>query len=139
MVVAFSVARALVGGSWARGASYIDPSLVLVAAAMFVAAPIRMMRRTLFELIEGSVTSSVGSIINDVVGNVEGEYGLKDPVIRMSKVGRKVYVEVGYVVGSGWTVADGDSMRRRLRESLGETGLTTWLTLEFSLAHENLL
>ena len=139
LVVAFLVARVLEGSRWRPVAAYVDPSLVLVAASLFIVAPVRMMKRTLFELVEGAVDGAIAASIREAVTEVGISAGLSDPVLRMSKVGRKVYVEVGYVVPASWSVAAGDSLRTRLHSVLSEVSPSTWLTLEFSSLRESLL
>ena len=135
MIEAFLLAR-VAAGSWRSGAHYVDPSLVLIASAAFVGPPVRMIRRTLRELVEGQVEGEIDEAVSGTVARVSVAFRVAVSSRRVTKVGRKCYIELEYVVDSGWTVASSDALRASLTENLGEAlepyGLEAWLTVEFS-------
>jgi len=132
MLAAFFVAQLIEGTSWARGARYVDPVLVVVACALFVTPPLRMIRLTFIELVEGTPSVDVTSPIRTRVTEVCREFGLDEEHLRMTKVGRKIYVEIDFVVDASWTVRQTDDVRRALNDQLSTLSQDLWLTVEFS-------
>ena len=58
-------------------------------------------------------------------------YGLRDVTVRMSKLGRKLYVEIDAVADpSRVSLGDADSARRDLRGAPQSLGYLVWLTFE---------
>jgi predicted Co/Zn/Cd cation transporter (cation efflux family) len=59
--------------------------------------------------------------------------GLPAPVIRMTKTGCRLYVEVDHLVAPGeWDVAEIDRLRHALTEGWRLSGVTTWINVELS-------
>jgi predicted Co/Zn/Cd cation transporter (cation efflux family) len=50
----------------------------------------------------------------------------------MTKVGRKFYVEIDFVVDPSWNVRQSDEVRRALAEKLSALPHDLWLTVEFT-------
>jgi predicted Co/Zn/Cd cation transporter (cation efflux family) len=132
MVVAFFGARALSESRWAAAAPYVDPSLVIAAGLSFVGPPIRMIRRTLVELVEGVPGGELEATVREAVGTVSAAFNLGEYSLRMTKIGRKFYVEIECVVERSWTVAQSDQVRQALGEQLSLVGYELWLTVEFT-------
>jgi predicted Co/Zn/Cd cation transporter (cation efflux family) len=139
MLVAFAGGLALQGTTLDAVVKYIDPVLVIGACAMFVVPPARLIRRTFVELIEGVPDEEIAVPVLDDVRSVAGQFDLDDPRTRVTKVGRKIYVEVEAVVSPEWTVARSDEMRRALAARLDQLPLDLWLTLEFTADPSTLL
>ena len=132
MVVGFGLAVLLTRTSWSFLAPFVDPALVLVAATLILPTPIRMLRMSFRELLEGAPGADVTGPVHEAVGAMRRELGLPEPQCRIGKLGRKVYVELDFLVGpdQGWTVSDADHMRRRLVEELRRPGQLLWLNVE---------
>lgn len=132
MVVGFGIAVVLARTGWAFLAPFIDPTLVLVAAVLVLPTPIGMLRTSFRELLEGVPDPEVTDPIHEAVRDLRGELGLPEPQCRIGKLGRKVYVELDFVVApdGGWTVSDADVIRRRLVERLQRPGRLLWLNVE---------
>ena len=110
---------------------YIDPVLVLVATALLISTPLHMMRTSLRELLEAAPDLSVSEPVAQAVDDVRGEFGLPDPALRIGKLGRKLYVELDFVVEPGqWQVGDADLVRRELIDRLSEPGRLLWVNVE---------
>jgi predicted Co/Zn/Cd cation transporter (cation efflux family) len=139
MLIAFAGGLALQGTTLDAVVKYIDPVLVIGACAMFVVPPARLIRRTFVELVEGVPDEEISSPVLDDVRGVATEFGLSEPRVRLTKVGRKIYVEVEAVVAPEWTVARSDEMRRALGARLAQQPLDLWLTLEFTADPSTLL
>lgn len=131
MVVGFGVGLLLQGTSRAGLAAFIDPVLVILAALVILPTPVAMLRTMYRELLEASPPDSVSEPILAIIDDAGREYGLPQPAVRMGKLGRKVYIELDYLVAEGqWTVSDSDRIRRTLIERLQEPGRLLWLNVE---------
>jgi predicted Co/Zn/Cd cation transporter (cation efflux family) len=134
MVVAFGVVLALEHTDARDWGHYADPALVIVASALLVPTPLRMIRTTLVELLEGAPDLDVQAKVRDAVTEVRRAHGLDEPYLRLAKVGRKLYVEVDFVVaGREWLVEDADAVRGDLLQRL-ESSLPydLWLNIELT-------
>ncbi len=132
MTIGFGVAVALTRTEWADAAPYVDPVLVLVAAALILPTPVRMLRQSFRELLEGVPGAEVADPIHAAIDRVCADFGLPEPTVRLGKLGRKVYVELDFLVGEGegWTVDHADRVRRRLLTQLAEPGRLLWINVE---------
>ena len=128
VIVAFAVVLVL-----DRAGAYVDPALVLVSCAVLIPTPIRMIRTTVVELLEGAPDSEVQRPVQAAVNEVRVEFGLDDPFLRMTKTGRKLYVEADFLVrGRDWDVADEDEIRRAILDRLVHLPYDVWLNVELS-------
>lgn len=132
MVIGFSVIAALESSSWSRAAPYVDPAMVLVTCAMFVRAPLGMVRSTIVELLEGAPDRSIQSDVQEVVDVVGARHGLDTPSIRMTKLGPKLYVEVVADVRPSVTVAEQQRLYDELHASLDRLPYDIWLNVELA-------
>jgi predicted Co/Zn/Cd cation transporter (cation efflux family) len=132
MLVAFVFARLIVGTDWSPASRYVDPALVIVACLVFVVPPTRMIRTTFIELVEGRPDTELEGPARDAVDNVCTQFGLGEQHLRMTKVGRKFYVEIDFVVDPSWTVRQSDEVRHALTERLDLLPHDLWLTVEFT-------
>ncbi len=132
MLVGFISALLLQDSQWSGLAGYVDPVLVLVAAVVVAPTPISMIRTTMRELLEGAPGEETQEPIERAVEEVTAMFSLPAPVsVLIGKLGRKVYVEVDYLVDAGvWTISDVDRIRRELGRRLEEPGLNYWLNVE---------
>ena len=132
MLVAFVFARLIIGTSWSPAARYVDPALVIAACLGFVVPPMRMIRTTFIELVEGSPDTDLQGPARAAVDEVGAQFGLGEQHLRMTKIGRKFYVEIDFVVDPSWTVRQSDQVRRALTERLDLLPHDLWLTVEFT-------
>ena len=132
MLIAFIFGRIILSTSWSPSARYIDPSLVIVTCLAFVIPPVNMIRTTFFELVEGSPQSELRDEARGAVNDVSKVFGLKEEHLRMTKMGRKLYVELDFVVTPNWTVRQSDEVRTELKRRLSELPQELWLVVEFT-------
>jgi len=132
MLVAFVFARLIIDTSWSPAARYVDPSLVIAACLGFVVPPVRMIRSTFIELVEGSPDTDLQGPARAAVDEVAAQFALDDRHLRMTKIGRKFYVEIDFVVDPSWNVRQSDQVRRALSERLNQLPHDLWLTVEFT-------
>ncbi len=127
MLLGAVVAVSLAGAGLDGVVRFVDPVLVLVACAMLVLVPIRLIRSGMNELLEGAPSLELSSAIHVAVASVQDTYGLPQPTIRSGKVGRKLYVEVDFIVrGSDWDVSGEDRVRRAIIAALEPLGFDVW-------------
>jgi predicted Co/Zn/Cd cation transporter (cation efflux family) len=105
--------------------------LVLTATALLISTPLRMMRTSLRELLEAAPDPSVIEPVAARGGRVRREFGLPEPAMRIGKLGRKLYIELDFVVEPGaWDVGDADVVRRTLVDRLAQPGRLLWVNVE---------
>ena len=132
MLVGFLFAHLIATTSWSRVAHYVDPSLVIIASLLFLIPPIRMIRTTFFELVEGSPDMDLQGPARDAVNEIGVQFGLGEQHLRMTKIGRKFYVEIEFEVEPEWNVRQSDQVRRALARRLEALPHDLWLTVEFT-------
>lgn len=132
MVVGFGAMLAAVGTTWEEPSRYLDPVMVLLTCALLLPTPVRMIRRAVVELLEGSPPADVRRPVCEVVESVRAEFDLPEPLVLMTKVGRKLYVEVDFVVSPQVTVGQADRVRAELRSRLDELPFDLWLNVELT-------
>jgi predicted Co/Zn/Cd cation transporter (cation efflux family) len=132
MIAGFTLMAAIAGTSLDDLVPYIDPIMVLVTCAVFIPAPIGMVRVTIVELLEGAPSAEVQQPVLEAVEQVRARFDLDEPTVLMSKVGPKLYVEVNGVVDADVTVAQEHDVRLALGERLNLLPYDVWLTAEFS-------
>jgi predicted Co/Zn/Cd cation transporter (cation efflux family) len=131
------VAILLVENGHARAASFVDPVLVLVAVASVAPLPVRLMREGIHELLEGSAPSDVMATVEGAVEAARVGFGLPDPLVRATKLGRRLYVEVDFVVEAGrWDVDDEDRVRHAVIDALEQLPFDLWATVELTTDRE---
>jgi predicted Co/Zn/Cd cation transporter (cation efflux family) len=122
----------LVGSRWDRAAPYVDPVMVLITCAAFIGTPIRMVRTTVVELLEGSPAADIEQAVRRHVAEIESEFAVGDLVTRMTKVGPKLYVEIDGVVDPGTTVVEEHAVRRAMAARLETLPYEIWLNVELT-------
>lgn len=130
MVAGFAFMLLIDGSSWAAAVPYIDPAMVLLTCVLFVLPPVQMVRSTVHELLEGAPDPEVQAPVLAVIEDVRREFNLADPVIRLNKVGSKLYVEIDAFVAPGVTVAEEHAIRTLLEQRLKVLPYQVWLNLD---------
>jgi predicted Co/Zn/Cd cation transporter (cation efflux family) len=132
MIAGFTFMAVIAGTSIDGAVPYVDPVMVLVTCAIFVPAPIGMVRVTIVELLEGAPSAEVQQPVLDAVEQVRARFDLDEPTVLMTKVGPKLYVEVDAVVDADVTVVQEHEVRVALEERLEPLPYDIWLTAEFT-------
>jgi len=106
-----------------RVAAYLDPSLVLLASLLMLPMALGLVREGGRELLEAAAPREIADAVAAAAERVRARHGLPDPLVRTTKLGRRLYVDVGFVVpDTDWDVADEDAVRRDLGEELDGLG-----------------
>lgn len=135
LLIAVGGVVALVLGTtvWSGAKAYADSVLVLLSCALLGALPVRMLRQAASELLESAPDPAVRLRVGEVVERVRAAEGLPAPVLRTSKVGQKLYVEVAFVVPPGsWDLDGEDRVRRALRDGLAALPYEPWSVVEIT-------
>jgi cation diffusion facilitator family transporter len=130
MVIGFTLMLLLEGTSWDSVVPYVDPVMVLVTCVLFVRPPLQMVRSTIHELLEGAPDATVQAPVLEAIAAVQRHFDINEPVIRMNKVGSKLYVEVDAYVAPDVTVTQEHEVRTALERRLRELPYEIWLNLE---------
>jgi len=112
---------------------YVDSALGLLGCVLLVPQPVVLVREALTELLEGAPTASVQDEVRDARARVRELHGLDEPTVRMTKVGRKLYVDVVFLVEPGrWAVEQEDAVRRDAAVALAGLPYDPWLSVELT-------
>jgi cation diffusion facilitator family transporter len=130
MVIGFTCMMLLTGSSWDAAVPYIDPAMVLLTCVLFIRPPLRMVRSTIHELLEGAPDAEVQAPVMEAIAAVQRQYNIVEPIIRINKVGSKLYVEVDAFVAPEVTVMQEHEMRTTLERRLRELPYEIWLNLD---------
>lgn len=134
LIAVGGVAAVLLGMTvWHAAKAYADSVLVLLTCALLGALPVRMLRQATSELLESAPEAAVQQRVREVVERVRAAEGLPEPVLRTSKVGQKLYVEIAFVVPpDSWDVAGEDRVRHALRDGLTALPYEPWSVVEIT-------
>ncbi len=130
MMVGFALMFVLEGSRWDALVPYVDPAMVIVTSIVFLPTPLGMIRSTFVELTEGAPPESLQREAGERVTTVMGRFGIDDAVVRMTKVGPKLYVEVEASAPPGTTIEEEHRVRNAVRSELSDLPATIWLTVE---------
>jgi cation diffusion facilitator family transporter len=125
VLIGFVIALVLVGTGRPDLAAYVDPAMVVLVSLFFLAVPARLVASGLREILSMSAPAEVLAELRRCVDDVGERWHVREAVLRASKVGSRVDVEVDYVVdpdGPVRTVADCDAVRSDLHEQLAALG-----------------
>jgi len=130
MVAGFTLMLLLEGSTWHGVVPYIDPVMVLLTCVLFIRPPLEMVRATIHELLEGAPDPGVQEPVREVIAAVKREHNMAEPTVRISKVGRKLYVEVEAQVDPGMTVLQEHQIRTVLESRLKTLPYDIWLYMD---------
>ena len=112
---------------------YIDSALVLLACALVVPTPIKLVRHGVNELIEGIPDRATMASLEAAIATVTASLDLPTPQVRATKLGLKVYLDVRYVVSSpDVTIGFEDRVRRAMADAVAHLPLDVWATVQLT-------
>lgn len=130
MIVGFAFMLLLDGSSWDVAVPFIDPAMVLLTCIIFIREPLKMVSSTVHELLEGAPSPAVQTPVLEVIATVQQEFNFTEPIIRINKVGSKLYVEIDAYVAPEVTVAEEHEIRNLLEQRLKVLPYQVWLNLD---------
>lgn len=120
-------------GGHATAAGYVDPVLLLLAVVLIAPLPVRLVRDGMHELLEGAPPPEVAHAVDAAVAAARAEFDLPEALVRATKLGRRLYVEVDFVVEPGpWDVAAEDRVRHAVVDRLEALPYDVWATVELT-------
>ncbi len=138
--VVFGFAVALVMSQVTRFTAYVvyvDPVMMLVISVYFVKWPLAGLRRSLREVLgmkpEGKLTDEITAVVREI----ERRQGLAESFVRVTKIGRQLWVEIDFVVGRENnsrvnSIADQDRIREEIMLRLPSDQFHIWLSVGFT-------
>ncbi|WP_181315356.1 cation diffusion facilitator family transporter [Salsuginibacillus halophilus] len=135
VLIGFSAAVVMSYTALASWTVYVDPVMVLIAAGYFLKVPIEGIRESMREVLSMAPQDGVQERVEALVEQEGERNGFEATVVRTSRVGRRLYVEVDYIVGEYAEVQDirgADVVRSTLYASLKEESTDLWLTVSFT-------
>ncbi|TWI59680.1 cation diffusion facilitator family transporter [Halalkalibacter nanhaiisediminis] len=135
VLVGFLIATVLTYTNYAGVVVYIDPAMVLLVSIYCLKMPLTMLRASLREVLEMSPAPAIQSRITNLVKQIESKYKFKESMIRTSKVGEKLYIEIDFILDTksgAQTVAEHDTIREEIATKIDDLQYTKWLTISFT-------
>lgn len=129
MVFGFGAMAFLQGSTWSSAAAYVDPAMVVVSFVLLVPVPLKMLRATAVELLEGTPGEEVSAPIVSLVAELVDEVDGGDHSVSMTKIGPKVYVDVVADAPGAITIRREAELRNELQRRLDELPYEIRLTL----------
>jgi cation diffusion facilitator family transporter len=138
VLVGFIVALVLDRSGRGDLAAYVDPAMVVLGSLVFLRVPARLVVDGMREVLAMSPASPVLDDLRSMVEAVRERYGFDEVVLRATKIGSRVDVDVVYLVGAGTevaTVEQCDEVRADLVQRLAPAGYDRALTVSFTADH----
>lgn len=136
IAVGAGLALLLAASAFSQLLPYVDPALVLISCLLVAPLPLSLIRSGAGELLEGAPPPAVAAQVDAAVADAASAFGLEAPIVRSSKAGHRLYLEVIFRVTPGWSVDQQDDIRRHILERLDGLGLEIWPWVELT-ADEN--
>lgn len=130
MVVGFGILLGLEGSRWSSAAPYVDPAMVIVSCVALLPGPLGLLRTTVGELLEEAPDDAIGEQVRAAVASVQDRFELDEPSIHVTKLGPKLYVEVGTTASPNVTIEQEHEVRESLRSILDDLPYDVWLNVE---------
>lgn len=135
MVLGFAFALAVADTDWARVGPYIDPVMVLVTCVVFLPSTVAMVRATLVELFEGAPAPELQQHVLAAVTAGHAGFPIDEPRVRMTKTGKKLYVEIVADADPALTIGDQQLVYERVMAGIDPLPYDAWVTLELTPRH----
>ncbi len=116
---------------------YVDPVMVLVSCTLLVREPLRMIRSTGVELLEGTPDASVLEPVLAAAADIASRHGLGHPEASVAKLGPKLYVDIAATAPGDLTLRHEQAIRHELMAVLEPLPYDVWLALELSVAESH--
>lgn len=114
---------------------YIDPLMVIITSSIFVKIPIETLVKSFKEIINENTDEEINSNINSIAKSIEDEYNFEDSIVRVSKTGRELRVEIDFVFNEESKLNELDEMdkvREKIANSIEHIKLDKWLNINFT-------
>ncbi|SFE51236.1 cation diffusion facilitator family transporter [Alteribacillus iranensis] len=135
VLVGFVIALILHASPFAYITPYIDPFMVLAVSVYFLKVPAQMFVRNAKEILMMAPPGNIQTHVEKVVQQIKDKYRIEESFVRISKVGKTVFIEIDFVLNEKTvvqTVDEFDTVREEMDRNLQLDGYDEWLTLSFT-------
>jgi cation diffusion facilitator family transporter len=132
VLAGFIVAAVLQQAGRADLARYVDPVMIVVVSAAFLPVPARLMISGFREVLTMAAPPAVQEPVVALVRTLGAEHGFADVVVRTSKVGGRLDLDVVFLVGADTTVRQCDAVRAELERRLTASGHHVSMSVGFT-------
>ncbi|AXF55620.1 cation diffusion facilitator family transporter [Salicibibacter kimchii] len=136
VLIGFFIAWLLQGTTWAFLVPYIDPLMVLLAAGYFLTVPYGLIKTNGRELLRMTPAKDIQKRIAGEVQSLKQAYRMEDAILRTSKIGRTIYMEIDVILNENsrvTTVKEMDLVREELDKRLSDITEEKWVTMSFTM------
>ncbi|WP_142996769.1 hypothetical protein [Alteribacter keqinensis] len=98
---------------------YADPLMVMLVSGYFVKVPLLSIKEQLKEVLEMAPEEGIQTEIEKTSSHIKEKYGFDESILRVSKVGSKLFIEVDFIVDTHkWepSIKDQDRIREEFFE-----------------------
>ncbi|MFV8828569.1 cation diffusion facilitator family transporter [Alkalihalobacterium sp. APHAB7] len=135
VLVGFLIAAILTYTQFTFLTPYMDPLMVLLSAGFFLKVPIVEIAKASKEVLEMAPDQLIQKKFKSVVDSIQAQYQIEDSMLRMSKVGSKLFIEVDFILNEQSkviTVAEQDLIREEINKRTKDLRYKKWLTVSFT-------
>uniref|UniRef100_A0A7C4GMB9 Cation efflux protein transmembrane domain-containing protein n=1 Tax=Fervidobacterium thailandense TaxID=1008305 RepID=A0A7C4GMB9_9BACT len=114
---------------------FVDPAVVILFSVMFIRWSVKMIIEASKEILAVSADDELTDKLEEVVGQIEKDYRIKESFVRVSKGRRVIWVEIDFVVDDHSlvkTVKDEDEIRAKIYDALKMAKCDKWVTISFT-------
>jgi predicted Co/Zn/Cd cation transporter (cation efflux family) len=115
---------------------YIDPAMVVLGSGYFIRTPAARFVASVKELLLAAPDQDIQQQLTEQVDEVVRAHGFADAVVRCSKVGRELAVDITFVgrAGAGPVALEElDRIRGEVERRLAPLGFKLWMNILFTL------
>lgn len=114
---------------------YIDPLMVLAIGLYFLKMPYQLFRSNGRELIRMAPAPDTAALIHEKAEELLVKYNMQDMVVRTTKVGKTLYVDIDYIIDETSAiqhVKEMDTLRRDFEAGIKQLEMEKWVTITFT-------
>ncbi|WP_416147588.1 cation diffusion facilitator family transporter [Salipaludibacillus sp. HK11] len=114
---------------------YIDPLMVVIVSLYFIKVPLVEIRHSMREVLVMTPDNELTRKVEDVIYKIELKYDMEETILRISKVGSTLSIEVDFIVkktSKVQTISDQDYIREEISTKIQDIDHTKWLTVSFT-------
>ena len=134
LLIAFVVGHFVQGTRWEPLSPYIDPAVLAVVCLLIIPLPIGTIRNGLADIFRVTPLD-LSQHIDAVARQVVSEYGFLSHRAYVARTGRKIEVELYFIVPSDYpvmSIPQWDALRHIIGDLIGDKGPHRWLTIAFT-------
>ncbi|WP_018923460.1 cation diffusion facilitator family transporter [Salsuginibacillus kocurii] len=135
VLAGFGVALGMAYTPFAPYIRYVDPLMVLLVSGYFMKVPLQGMIENGKELLGFTVQDTIRLDIEEVVKDIQKSFGFEETFVRVTKLGRRLFIEIDFVTGRETTIStivESDKVRNEVFEKIEHVDEEAWLTISFT-------